>query len=70
MTASGGIYVSGDISTAESSLSNGLYYILFNGNTYFGDDLTYFNSTPDSSGSWPHSTINVQDNSLLIGRML
>jgi autotransporter-associated beta strand protein len=66
VNATGGIYVAGNIST-EDSLSDGLYYILINSNTYFNDNLTYFNTnTPGSSGLWPYSTINVQDNSQII----
>jgi hypothetical protein len=44
-------------------LSDGLYYILFNANSYFGETLSNYNGTPTSSGAWPYSTINVQDNS-------
>ncbi|NDG45452.1 MAG: hypothetical protein EBY36_12305, partial [Gammaproteobacteria bacterium] len=65
VTSTGGIYVANNITT-DDALSDGLYYILFNGSSYFGDNLTYFNGTPNSSGAWPYSTINVQDNSQII----
>ncbi|NCW75140.1 MAG: hypothetical protein EBW06_11405, partial [Gammaproteobacteria bacterium] len=65
VTSTGGIYVANNITT-DDALSDGLYYILFNGSSYFGDNLTFFNGTPNSSGAWPYSTINVQDNSQII----
>ena len=65
VTSTGDIYVANNITT-EDGLSDGLYYILFNANSYFGETLSNYNGTPTSSGVWPYSTINVQDNSQII----
>ena len=65
VTSTGGIYVADNITTNDS-LADGLYYVLYNNNNYFADNLTFFNGTPGRSGAWPYSTINVQDGSQII----
>ncbi|NCV93359.1 MAG: hypothetical protein EBW30_11495, partial [Synechococcaceae bacterium WB7_3xG_012] len=47
VTSTGDIYVANNITT-EDGLSDGLYYILFNANSYFGETLSNYNGTPTS----------------------